>query len=91
MTAEPVSMPLQDPGRVVYMTDSRQDVKKTGARFARKRQERDEARDALRAAVVAAVADGVSEVEVSELAGVDRMTVRSWLGKLNRSVDKSSD
>jgi len=34
------------------------------------------------AALVAAVAAGVSEVEAAKLAGVDRMTVRRALGKL---------
>ena len=36
----------------------------------------------LYAAVVAAHAAGVSEVEAARLAGVDRMTVRRALGKL---------
>ena len=39
------------------------------------------ATDALRAAVRAAVAAGMSESEASRQAGVSRMTVRSWLGK----------
>lgn len=38
-------------------------------------------RQQLCAAVVSAVAGGMSESEASRLAGVDRMTVRSWLGK----------
>jgi DNA-directed RNA polymerase specialized sigma24 family protein len=37
--------------------------------------------DRLRKAVVAAVKDGMSESEAARLAGVTRMTVRSWLGK----------
>lgn len=35
----------------------------------------------LRAAVVAAAAVGVSEVQIAKLARVPRSTVRSWLGK----------
>lgn len=34
-----------------------------------------------RLTAVAALADGVTEVKVSELVGVDRMTVRKWAGK----------
>lgn len=32
-------------------------------------------------AIRAAVAEGMSEVEAAERAGVSRMTVRAWLGK----------
>jgi len=35
----------------------------------------------LRRAVMAAVEAGISESETARLAGVTRMTVRSWLGK----------
>lgn len=38
-------------------------------------------RQQLAAAIVTAVQDGMSESEAARLAGVDRMTVRSWLGK----------
>jgi len=40
-----------------------------------------EASEALRSTTIAAVHAGVSEVEAARLAGVARMTVRSWLGK----------
>lgn len=36
----------------------------------------------LYAAIVAAVASGMSEVQAAKVAGVDRMTVRRALGKL---------
>lgn len=39
------------------------------------------ARTALRAAVIAAVAGGMSESEAARQAGVTRMTVRQWIGK----------
>lgn len=38
-------------------------------------------RQQLAAAVVTAVEAGMSESETARLAGVDRMTVRGWLGK----------
>jgi DNA invertase Pin-like site-specific DNA recombinase len=34
------------------------------------------------AAAISAHADGVSEVEIARTLGVNRMTVRRWLGKL---------
>lgn len=40
-----------------------------------------ESRDELRDAVRQAVGAGMSEVEAARVAGVTRMTVRSWLGK----------
>lgn len=39
------------------------------------------AQDELRLALVAAVADGMTEVEAARRAGVARMTARKWLGK----------
>jgi hypothetical protein len=38
-------------------------------------------RDAMRALAVKAAATGTTEVELARLGGVDRMTVREWLGK----------
>jgi DNA-directed RNA polymerase specialized sigma24 family protein len=38
-------------------------------------------RDQLRAMVIEATADGMSELEAARRAGVTRMTIRSWLGK----------
>lgn len=38
--------------------------------------------DELYAAIAAACKSGISEVEVAEIAGVNRMTVRRALGKL---------
>lgn len=40
-----------------------------------------EAREALREAVLASLAEGMPESQAARLAGVDRMTVRSWAGK----------
>lgn len=41
----------------------------------------DEATSVLRAGVLRAAEEGRSEVEIAKTAGVDRMTVRKWLGK----------
>ena len=35
----------------------------------------------LQASVRDAIADGMTEVRAAELAGVSRLTIRSWLGK----------
>jgi tellurite resistance protein len=48
------------------------------ARYRAAVQDRDEARDLLRAAVLAAIAGGMSEAEAARVAGVTRMTVRAW-------------
>jgi hypothetical protein len=42
---------------------------------------RDEARAALRSAVRAGYRDGITEVAMATYAGVNRMTIRDWLGK----------
>jgi hypothetical protein len=42
---------------------------------------RDTARDVLAQAVRDAVAGGMTEVEAAKISGVDRMTVRKWVGK----------
>ena len=52
-----------------------------GTRARRAQQRRDEAYAALRDAVIAAVGEGMSESHAAEVAQVDRMTVRKWLGK----------
>jgi hypothetical protein len=51
-----------------------------------------QARRAARAgAVVLVMFGGVSESEAARRAGVNRMTVRKWLGKHGRTVDHSID
>ena len=52
-----------------------------GTRARRAQERRNTAYDALKQAAVAAVAAGMSEARAAELAQVDRMTVRRWLGK----------
>lgn len=54
---------------------------RAGARAAKAQTRRDDAFADLAAAVRAAVASGVSEVRAAQLAGVNRGTVRKWLGK----------
>lgn len=56
------------------------------ARYAVANDKRQEARDALRASVVRAAAQGVPETTLAKEAGVDRMTIREWLGKRKRSA-----
>ena len=52
-----------------------------GTRFAMHRQALATSREDLVSAVVTGRKAGISEVRLAELAGVDRMTVRAWLGK----------
>ena len=59
-----------------------QDIAKAGRKWhAAKQRERNAAQE-LYAAIVEAVAGGMSEVQAAKVAGVDRMTVRRALGKL---------
>jgi len=57
------------------------DLSEHGVVHAAARAAADETRAVLRAAVSRAVEGGLSEAEAARAAGVDRMTVRSWLGK----------
>lgn len=50
-------------------------------RYATARQRVQQERDALRTEVEVAAAAGTPETELARLAGVDRMTIRAWLGK----------
>lgn len=50
-------------------------------RYAAARQAMQQERNRLRAEVELAAANGTPETELARLAGVDRMTIRSWLGK----------
>lgn len=52
-----------------------------GTRFAMHRQDLAAAREDLLEAVVRGHQAGISEVRLAQLAGIDRMTVRSWIGK----------
>lgn len=63
------------------MTDHAERLRDLGAAYARARQETESARVALRAALVAAVRDGMPEAHAARHAGVDRMTVRAAVGK----------
>jgi transposase len=57
------------------------DLRAIASRYRRAKNKADKTREDLKAAVNAAAAAGMSEVQISELAGVTRMTVRNWLGK----------
>jgi transposase len=61
--------------------DEREHLLRAARALAAVRELQEQATEQARAAVRAAVAAGVSEVEAARLVGVDRMTVRRWLGK----------
>lgn len=63
------------------MTDHAARLHDLGVVYARAREDAETARLALRAAIVDAVRDGMSEVQAAHHAKVDRMTVRAALGK----------
>lgn len=63
------------------MTDHAARLRDLGAAYARAREDAETARLALRAALAAAVRDGMPEAHAALHAGVDRMTVRSAVGK----------
>jgi DNA invertase Pin-like site-specific DNA recombinase len=50
-------------------------------RFARAKRRYTEARQHMHDLVLEAIADGQTEAGIARMLGVDRMTVRSWLGK----------
>jgi predicted transcriptional regulator len=57
------------------------DLRRAGARYRRAKANTDTVRDELKAVVSAAAAAGMSEVQIADISGVTRMTVRNWLGK----------
>jgi hypothetical protein len=71
-------------------TPFERDLARDGRRLARARAAEEQARDNLAATVQEAVSAGVSEVRAAELAGVDRMTIRAWLGKSPRARGQDS-
>ncbi|MGI5127470.1 sigma factor-like helix-turn-helix DNA-binding protein [Pseudonocardia sp. CA-107938] len=69
------------------MTNSRaDDLAGLGKRLQRARSRLEEVKQEARTAVVAAAEDGMSESELARLLAVDRMTIRSWLGKGRSSL-----
>lgn len=64
------------------MTNHRELLAVDAARFAEARAAVERAKFDLKARVLIAHCDGVPEAEIARLAGVDRMTVRKWVGKL---------
>lgn len=57
------------------------ELARAGVRWHRAKEQERRAMAVLRALIVEAVADGMTEVEAAKVAGVDRMTVRRALGK----------
>jgi hypothetical protein len=63
-------------------TDAPPDLAALGKRYARTKTQLDTVKAEMREAVrVACTVHGVEEAQAARLLGVDRMSVRSWLGK----------
>jgi DNA invertase Pin-like site-specific DNA recombinase len=56
-------------------------LKRAGRKLRSARKAADDAYEAARIAALAAIAGGVPEAVVARELGVNRMTVRKWLGK----------
>lgn len=59
----------------------RERIQRLSVAYTRTRHLEEETRSELRAAVLDLIEHGTSEVEAARLAGVTRMTIRSWQGK----------
>jgi transposase len=55
---------------------------KAASDLGKARRQLDIAMKAAKDAAIAAHGDGVTEVDIAQTIGVNRMTVRKWLGKL---------
>ncbi len=69
-------MPPADPVDIL-----RQRMRDTGNRFAANRADRVQLAEALAVLAREATEAGISERDIAAVMGVDRMTVRRWLGK----------
>jgi hypothetical protein len=63
---------------LVYMNA----LTKAASDLGKARRQLDIAMKAAKDAAIAAHGDGVTEVDIAQTIGVNRMTVRKWLGKL---------
>ena len=57
------------------------ELERAGRRLRSARNAEKKAMEDARVAALAAIEDGVSEASVAKVLGVDRMTVRKWVGK----------
>jgi predicted transcriptional regulator len=57
------------------------ELKKAASKIGKARSDLQVAMNAAKDAAIAAHADGVTEVEIAVNLGVNRMTIRKWLGK----------
>jgi DNA-binding protein Fis len=64
-----------------YMANHEYELGLSGRNLAKAREAVAEHLEYARLTALAALTDGVTEVKVAELVGVDRMTVRKWAGK----------
>lgn len=56
-------------------------LERAGRKLQSARKAADDALEAARLVALAGLADGVTESEAARKLGVDRMTIRKWLGK----------
>ena len=57
------------------------ELERAGQKLRSARKAEGAAMEKAKAAAIDAVAEGVTEVQVARILGVDRMTVRKWSGK----------
>jgi len=62
--------------------DERRELRRVGRQLAAARERLEAAMSAAEATADDAYHEGVPEAEIARLLGVNRMTVRKWLGKL---------
>jgi hypothetical protein len=63
------------------VVDLEERMRAAGERYVKSRGETDAARAEVRALALEAIAAEFSRHSIAELLGVDRMTVRKWVGK----------
>lgn len=58
-----------------------ENLERAGRKLRSAREAADDALEAARLVVLAEIANGVTESEAARTLGVDRMTIRKWVGK----------
>ncbi len=77
----PAAMRSIEPGTDFALPKIVQQLAEAGSALATARYAIDAAMSTAKEAALAAIADGVTEVDIARSLGVDRMTVRKWAGK----------
>jgi hypothetical protein len=70
---------IHDSCIVLYIMNA---LTKAASDLGKARRQLDIAMKAAKDAAIAAHGDGVTEVDIAQTIGVNRMTIRKWLGKL---------